>query len=135
MNNYLTTGKFLAYLAMIFVAGGAAGTALTLKNTREREAHPPTVEKVCNRLQDRLVSKLSLTDEQVKKLQPIFDETAQELHAIHARAIRDTDQIIRKAHQRISPELSPEQKSKLEQFDRERHEWLRRHLKDRETAP
>jgi len=130
--NYLTTGKVLVYLAIIFMAGGATG-AVIMRNAHEHQAQPASMEKACHRFQDRLVSKLSLTDVQVKKLQPVFDETAQELRAVHARAIHHTDEIIRKAHQQIAKELTPEQKAKLEQFDQERQEWLRQRLN--EQAP
>jgi Spy/CpxP family protein refolding chaperone len=72
------------------------------------------------------VTRLDLTREQVDKLQPVFDETARELRTIHSRAIRDSDEVICKAHQRIAAELTPEQKKKLEDFEQERREWLRK---------
>lgn len=128
--NQLTTSKVIAYLTLIFIAGGATGAVVTLKTAHVREAQPPSMEKVCTRIQDRLRTKLSLTDEQLKKLQPIFEETGVELRAIRAQAIHETDKVICSAHQQISKELSPEQKVKLEQFDSERREWMRRRLEE-----
>jgi len=128
--NHLTTTKLIAYLAFIFIAGGTTGAVLMLKNAQVQERQTPSMEKTCNRLQDRLASKLSLTSDQMKKLQPVFEQTSHELRIVHARAIADTDAIIRKAHQRIAVELTPEQKVKLEQCDAQRHEWLRRRIKE-----
>jgi hypothetical protein len=123
--NYLTTSKILAYLAVIFIAGGATGAVITLKNARDRQAQPPSVEKACTRFQDQLIAKLGLTPAQVRKLQPVFDQTAHDLRVIHAKALRNGDEVIRKAHQQIARELTPEQKRKLDAFDQEREEWLR----------
>ncbi len=123
--NYLSTGKVAGYLAVIFIAGGATGAVITFKNTQERQAQPASMTKACTKFQDRLVSKLSLTSEQVRKLQPVFDQTAKELRAIHAHALKDTDNVIRKAHELIAKELTPEQKAKLDECDRERQAWLK----------
>jgi hypothetical protein len=132
--NSLTTSKLLVYLTIIFVAGGATGAVLTLQNTRRHQAQPPTMAKACTRFQDRLISRLALTPEQVKKLQPVFDQTTHELRAIHAKALRGTDDVIRRAHEQIARELTPEQKTKLEVLDKERQDWLRRRLAGCEPA-
>jgi hypothetical protein len=128
--NPFTTSKVLSYLALIFLAGGATGAVLTLKSTQPRQLQAPTMEKACTRLQDRLVSKLGLTPDQVRELQPVFDQTAQQLRNVHAQAIRDTDAIIHKAHEQISLQLTPEQKARLSVLDEEREEWVHRRLKD-----
>jgi Spy/CpxP family protein refolding chaperone len=126
--NHLTTGKVIAYLAVIFMAGGATGAVLTFQNVREKQVQAPSVEKACNRFQDRLTTKLSLTPAQVQKLQPVFDQTRSDLRTAHARAMSEGDLIIRRAHEQIAKELTPEQKTKLERHQEERREWLQRRL-------
>jgi hypothetical protein len=133
--NHLSLSKAIAVLALIFIAGGAAGAVLTFKNTRARETQAPSVEKACTRMQDRLISKLGLTAAQVKKLQPVFDQTAHELRAVRCKAISDSDSIIRRAHEQIAKELTPEQIGKLEEFDQQRRDWVRRQVKDSPTEP
>jgi hypothetical protein len=128
--NYLTTSKIVSYLAIIFLAGGATGAVVGLNHSRERQVQPASMQKVCTRLQDRLISKLGLTPEQVKKLQPVFDQTAHELRAVHAKALGETDQIITRAHEQIARELTEEQKARLVEFDQQRREWLRHRLQD-----
>jgi len=130
--NSLSTSKVIACFAIVFLAGGATGAVITLKHTRAREARPTSMEKVCTRLQDRLKTRLSLTEPQMKTLQPVFDQTAQDLQTVRAQAIRDTDQIICRAHHRIAKELNPEQKRKLDDFDKERRDWMQNRLKDPE---
>lgn len=127
--NSLTKSKVIAYLAVIFIAGGATGAVITLNSARERDVQPPSMEKTCNRLQDRLVSKLALTEEQVARLQPVFDETAEALRTVHSNALCNTDRILRDAHEKIARELTTEQKAKLAEFDTRRTEWLKRHVK------
>jgi len=122
--NDLKTTRVLAYLAAIFVAGGATGAVITLNNSREHTTQPPSIEKSCTQFQDRLISRVGLTPEQVKKLQPVFERTAHELCAIHSRALHDADDVIRKAHEEIARELTPEQKARLDEFDRERRDRL-----------
>ena len=88
------------------------------------------MEKACTRFQDRLVSRLALTPEQVARLQPVFDHTSQQLRAIHSKALRNTDEVIRRAHEQIARELTPEQKAKLEVMEKERQQWLEHRLND-----
>jgi hypothetical protein len=133
--NSLTTSKVVGYLAIIFVAGGATGAVLTLNNSGERRPQVPSMQKACNRLQDRLTSKLGLTPDQLKRLQPLFDHTANELRAVHSKALGDTEDILRRAHEEIAKELTPEQKLKLDQCDHERHEWLRQQIKGPNLSP
>jgi len=133
--NALTTSKVVAYLSIIFVAGGATGAVITLRNARASEAKQASMEKVCLRVQDRLKAKLGLTDQQMKELQPTFDQTARELATVHQRAVCDTDRIIRKAHQEISKYLNPEQQMKLQAVDQERRAWLQRCFKGHEPVP
>lgn len=131
--NSLTSTKVIGYLAIIFVAGAATGAVIVFNNSRAQAIQaPPSMEKTCSRLQDRLVNKVGLTPAQVTKLQPVFDQAARELRTIHTKAIRDTDAVICKVHHQIAAELSPEQKVKLDALDIKRKEWLRLRLKDRD---
>ena len=127
--NSLTSGKLIAYLAFIFVAGGVTGAVITANKSMDRDIQAQSLEKTCSRIQDRLRSRLDLTQAQFEKLRPVFDQTAQELRSVHGRAICEMDGIIRKAHQRIALELNPDQKIKLERYDAERQRWLQRKLK------
>lgn len=129
--NALTKSKVIAYLALIFIAGGATGAVITFKSTRQSNAQPASMEKTCNRLQDRLTSRLGLTPDQIAKLQPVFDETAEALRAVHSNALCDTDRILRSAHEKIAKELRPDQRAKLEMFDSRRTEWLKKHLQSK----
>jgi hypothetical protein len=122
--NHLTPSKVIGYLAVIFVAGGATGAVLTLSNSRDQRTQPPSIEKTCTRFQDRLITKVGLTPKQVKKLQPVFDRTSHELCAIHSRALGDAEEVIRRAHEEIAKELTPEQKTRFEEFARERLDRL-----------
>jgi Spy/CpxP family protein refolding chaperone len=128
--NYLTPSKVIAYLVLIFVAGGVAGAALALKHAPTPVAPAASMEKVCSRFQERLTTKLALNPDQVHRLKPVFDQTAAELHLVHTRALHDTDAVIRRAYEEIDKELTPEQHARLQQCNRERNEILSRRLKD-----
>jgi Spy/CpxP family protein refolding chaperone len=126
--NSLTQSKIILYLAIIFVAGGITGTVIAWGSAKRKMADPPSMEKVCSSLQERLKTKLELTPDQLKKIQPILDQAAQEMQAIHGKTMEQIDQTVRRTHEEIAKELSPAQKKKLAELDSERCEFMQKRL-------
>ncbi len=134
--NPLTKSKIAAYLAIIFVAGGIAGTVLAWGSAKRNMLRPATPEKICHAMQARLKSKLDLTPEQLVKIQPILDRITRDIETIHAKTVEKIDQTIRKANEEIALVLTEEQKKKLQELENDRcrftskktngpGEWLR----------
>lgn len=130
--------KIALYVASIFVAGGIAGgsiawTAGASKSSPPHRRQFPDAKRMsdfmCKRLQDRI----GLTDEQVAKIEPLVEQSAREIKAVHENTLREIEAIIRRTHDQIGAVLTPEQKVQLEEYERERREFWRKHLsrKDR----
>jgi hypothetical protein len=131
----LTTGRVAFCLVVIFIAGGAAGAFVTSENARQSSARQPSIENACNRMEARIVAKLNLTEDQVRQLQPIFEQTARDLRAIHRNALRQSDEAILRAHQQIALYLTADQQTRLEALNAERRDWLQRRFKDGSARP
>jgi hypothetical protein len=131
----LTRNKIILYLAIIFAAGGVTGTVITWGSAKRKMIHPPSMERVCSDMQDRFKAKLGLNPEQVRKIQPILDQTTQEIQAIHGRTMEQIDQVIRRAHEEIAKELNPDQQEKLKEMDNQRCEFMQGRPKPRPASP
>jgi Spy/CpxP family protein refolding chaperone len=125
--NPLTRQKVILYLAAIFVVGGLTGGVLAwgLGQDRKQDRRPPksqTMRDVCDHMKKRLQTKLGLTEAQMAKIEPILEETGREMQAIHKRTIGEIEELIAKQNAEIAKELTPEQRQKLEEMNRERRE-------------
>jgi hypothetical protein len=130
---YLTKGKLGLYVGVIFIAGAVSGSVITLRKAQAK-SQPPSMEKVCHKMQDSLKVKLGLTDEQFAKVRPILDQTAQDIQRIHGRTMQDIDAALRRSHDELAKHLTEEQKQKLVEMDAERRDWMMRRAKKRDFS-
>jgi Spy/CpxP family protein refolding chaperone len=104
-----TTFKIWLVLVVVFVLGSVTGAAITgfyhamAHNTRPRESR---VEKMRR--------DLSLTDEQMKSVSAILDETRNEYRQLKTELKPRFDEPRQKARTRIRALLSPEQQQKFD---------------------
>ncbi len=123
----MTKTTIAFYIALIFIAGGIAGAgvataykpAKTPPPQRERKA-PPSPEEFQNHIFNRMKEKLSLTPEQIEKVEPVFRKGFEEVRAIQDRSIKEVEASVKKNHDEIGKLITPEQATKLEEMDRER---------------
>ena len=121
--------KLLLYLAVIFVAGGVTGAVVSARNTRQKFFAPPKPAEISAHMLKRLEKKLELTPVQVTRIQPLIARSAQAFDAIHAESFRKIGRVFEDLNQQIAAELTPEQRSRLDQMDRERRESWQRHCR------
>ena len=119
--------KLVAGFVLVFVAGGVTGGFIYSARTSHHFLGPPYSGRLADRMTERLRSELKLTSDQLAKLSPIIDETASKLEAIRTETAGRVRQTITEAHQKIFPNLTPEQQSRLNAMD-EKH---RRHAHQR----
>jgi len=126
---HLTKNKIILYLAIIFVAGGVTGAVISLAGAKHRGMGPPDPDKMCRNIRDRLQSELDLTPEQVRRLKPLLEKRVQEMETIHSRTVQEIEALIRKSNQEmaVALELTPTQKAKLEEMEKKRQEFMRKH--------
>ena len=129
--------KIGLYLSLIFLAGGVAGgsimwTASTKKSPPPPRREFPDSERMCDFMRKRLEERVGLTPEQVEKIDPLLEQSARDIKAIHDKTLQDVEDVIRRTHSEIAATLTPEQKAKLDEVERERREFWRKHFKKKE---
>jgi Spy/CpxP family protein refolding chaperone len=123
--------KLIAGFLLVFVAGGVTGAFVAAAVTRHFISihHGMAAE----RMRARLQAELNLTPEQMKKISPVIDRTGVQLEQIRMETARKVHDTFAEAHQQISADLTPEQRTKLEQLRRRHQRWLR-HAHKREAG-
>ena len=84
-----------------------------------------------------LQRRLDLSDEQMSRIGPWLTRTRGDLYRARIRSLDEADRIILEFHQKIEPELDPEQAQKLDELTddfRERRRKARRRMVDRLEA-
>ena len=133
--NMLNRKSVVLYLAAVFAAGLLAGGTGGFNLGKRKAFTPPRQEEMAANICGRLKSKLHLTQDQVKEIQPILNDTAAELASVHAATAERISEIIQKSNRRLAQFLTPEQKLLLEEMERERQDFVRKACKPPPGAP
>ena len=124
--------KLIAGFLLVFLAGGVTGAFIAAKTTRHHLFATSHHAIAAQRMRDRLQSELNLTPEQLAKISPVIDKAAAQLETIRrdtARRVRDT---FADMHKQIGADLTPEQRTELDQMRERHHKFMRRHHHRRE---
>lgn len=125
--------KLLGGFLVVFIAGLLAGVFVGIDRSRPHRldfSHQSTLsEKVRRRMQSRL----DLTPEQVAKTKPILDKTARELERIRTETGQRVHAAFAAAAVELQPELTPEQRAKLEKMEAQ-HQAIPRDDQGREIT-
>jgi len=113
------------YVAAIFVAGAVTGGVLGWRKAQVKSP-PVSVEKACMTIEDRLKAKLQLSPKQIKKIQPILDQSSHEIRKLDLHMLKEVNAILCRRDEQISRFLSPEQLEKLTEWDPDRCEWIQK---------
>lgn len=119
--------KLITGFLLVFLAGGVTGAFIAAKTTRHHLFATSHHEIAAQRMRERLRSELDLTPEQLAKISPVIDKAAAQLETIRrdtARRVRDT---FADMHKQIGTDLTPEQRTALEQMRERHHKSMRRH--------
>jgi len=118
--------KIMGYAAAIFVAGGISGGALGVYETKSHLFAPVREQEMVIRIRTRLQNKLGLSPDQMAKISPIIDHTASDIHSIRMETAQRINKVFEDSYAQLSAILTPEQKTKLDQMEKERHEMMQR---------
>jgi Spy/CpxP family protein refolding chaperone len=135
MNNALKWKLILGFV-LVFLAGGLTGAfvaAATARNYFSAASHHAVAAQ---RMRERLKNELNLTPEQMQKISPLIEKAAAQLEDIRKDTAHRVRQTFSDLHQQIAADVTPEQKTKLEQM-RERHHHMmgRFHRGHRGSSP
>ena len=118
--------KLIAGFVLVFIAGGVTGGFLAATMARHFFFGPPHHGMVAEKMRERLRVQLKLTPEQVAKISPIIDKAGAQLEQIRMDTGRRVHETFTEAHREMAPNLTEEQRAKLEQMRRRHQRWMHR---------
>lgn len=117
------------YLAAIFLAGLLAGGAAGFSMGKRTAFSPPRQREMASHICGRLKSNLHLTPEQVTQIEPLVQQAAAELKAVHSASADRVSEIFQRLNSKQAQYLTDEQKLLLQKMEEERQTFSRRSSK------
>jgi hypothetical protein len=121
--------KISLYLAAIFAAGVLSGLFVSYQVVRRMM---PSQERIASHWCGDLQSKLNLTPDQLKKIRPMIDDAITDFRDNLAR---DMSFSLSNCNARVVLELSPEQKPKFEQIQKNQQDFIRSRILGESSGP
>jgi Spy/CpxP family protein refolding chaperone len=131
----LSKRKLGLYLLALFLAGGGSGALVSWQICRRTPVAPLPPSEIGTRLRARFQSRLDLTPEQAQKMNPIIDQALGRSEAIRRQPADEIFANVSNMDQQVLLVLTPEQKVKFEEFERERRAYLRQKFGPSSHAP
>lgn len=100
--------KIAAYLLAIFLIGCVAGGFAASAFSKKRPG-PPPMSDLSERQMVRMVKELSLTEEQVTRIEPIVREVVGEIRTVRRDSMAEFARLYGELTERVETELTPEQ--------------------------
>lgn len=113
--------KLVVGFILAFLAGGATGAFFAASHSHHLHDLARARYSLSDRMRHRIQTQLDLTPAQIEKIGPIFDQAASELQKIRADSGARVRQVIAETEHALAPQLTPEQRRKLEQIEQESH--------------
>lgn len=124
--------KIILVLVGIFAAGSVTGGFLTLRFCREKmPANRPVPDQWAPKHLKRLTDRLALTAEQEEQIRPIVRRNMEQLNRLRNYSMAETKSVFESMEREITEKLTPEQRIKFEQMNREWQERQEREAKER----
>jgi Spy/CpxP family protein refolding chaperone len=112
------------YVGLIFASGvvlGVFGHSLYAVTT-VKSFRPPTPEEVRKKKLAEMQTRMKLSDDQVSKINSIYDETRAKFHEVRERYRPEMDALENVQRDKVRSVLSPEQRAEYEKMLKEREE-------------
>jgi Spy/CpxP family protein refolding chaperone len=127
--------KVIIVLLGIFIAGGVTGGFVALRFAKNRIQNRPVPEEWAPRHLKRLADRLELTPEQQEQIRPIVRHNMEQLSRVRNNSMVETKTILEGMQREISEKLTPEQRAKFEQMNREFREGREKFERERRRNP
>lgn len=118
--------KLVLLLTGIFLAGGVAGVFLTVRFGRHWISQRAAPDQWASIHVRKLAERLELKPEQVEQIRPIIRRNMEELGRVRIESMTATRAIFERMEKEITERLTPEQRTKFEEYNREKRERLRK---------
>lgn len=123
--NSLGKSKLALYVLAIFLAGSGSGALIAWKVCRRMPVVSRPPAEIGKRLRARFQSQLALTPEQARKIDPMIDQAMRRVEDIRKETASHVFANVSNLHEQVLVVLTPEQKVKFEDLERERRDYLR----------
>jgi Spy/CpxP family protein refolding chaperone len=127
--------KLGIYVLAIFLAGGGSGAFIAWQVCRRTPVAPVPPTEIGARLRTRFQSQLALTSEQVQRVDPMIDQAMRRVEAIRKDTASQIFANVSDLHGQMLTVLTPEQKVKFEELERERRDYLRQKFGPATNSP
>jgi len=121
--------KLIILLVGIFLAGAGSGTLVTMRVLHRPPPGPrtpPSAENWSSLHLKRIVEDVGLQPGQLEKIRPVVDRRMLELFNLRARYLDDNHALREVMEREVAEFMTPEQREKYEQINREYHDRARR---------
>ena len=133
--NTLGRWKLGLYVIAIFLAGGGSGAFITWQISQNRVVTPSSPAEIGARLRARFQSQLALTPDQAQKIDPMIDQAMRRVEAIRQETAGHVFANVSNLHEQVLVVLTPEQKVKFEELERQRRDYLRQKFGPATNSP
>lgn len=133
--NSLGKRKLALYVLAIFLAGGGSGALIAWKVCRRMPVVSRPPAEIGKRLRARFQSRLALTPDQARKIDPMIDQATRRVETIRQETASQVFANVSNLHEQVLMVLTPEQKATFEELDRERREHLRQKFGPATNSP
>lgn len=123
--------KLVLLLAGIFVAGAVTGAFVTVTVVKKVAQNRGAPEQWVSARLKMITQRLELTPEQIAILAPVMKRNSEDLNQLRQDSMRDTRRLIERMHKDIAAVLTPEQKVKFEELNRQMNDRARRVMEQR----
>jgi Spy/CpxP family protein refolding chaperone len=119
--------KLIAGFLLVFLAGGLTGAFVGASHVRHFFFKFHHRGDISERMRHRLQRELDLTPEQVAKISPILDKAAAQLQQVRLDTGQRVREILNETHRQMAPNLTDEQRQKLQRIEDQHRRWHRHH--------
>ena len=116
-------------------AGAASGALVAWQVSRRTPVAPLPPAEIGARLRARFQSQLALTPDQVQKIDPMIDQAMRRVETIRQETASHVFANVSALHEQMLTVLTPEQKTKFEQLESQRRDYLRQKFGPATNAP
>lgn len=127
--------KLVGLLAGIFVTGSVTGALLTTRFGRDWLKQRAAPEQWASHHVRKLAEKLELKEDQVEQLRPIIRRNMEEMGRLRSECVKDTHVVAERMEREISEKLTPEQKVKFDEYNREKRERMKKFMQKKSGGP
>ena len=127
--------KIVLVLLGIFIAGGVTGAFVMIRVGRQMLAHRPGPEQWAPNHLKRLVERLDLKPEQSAAIRPIVQRDMEELNRLRSESMAEAKKVMERMEREISAQLTPEQRTKFDQLNKEMRERAKKFMIERRNRP